>query len=420
MHGNAWGRFADGRATPDPSVARLHAAEQAERLDAQPEAQTQYGFLIDAGVSAAALAFAEMEARRAGSPTHDVLFSAGFISPPAYAAALARSLDIAVTDWEAQLKVDPSVEIDEAEGIEVPARLGGRPCRLLCAEHGSPVTVSGRVTALKARGLTPVLCSRFRFDALMEEIQQSRRLYNAVQRLYHQQPSASAAKPVCYWQVAAAAIVFGLVVGGLSVAPDATLAAVCAVIALPFLCVTLLRIAALGEVIVRPRNAGRRHRREQSFGLGPWPLPVYSVLVPLFREANVLPGLVRSLQGLAYPKTRLEILLVLEAADLETQAAVAAMPLPGHFRTVLVPDHPPRTKPKALNYALEFARGEYIVVYDAEDRPEPDQLLRALELFRRGSPLLGCVQAQLNIYNPRSSWFSRGILAQTPQEVNPC
>ena len=47
------------------------------------------------------------------------------------------------------------------------------------------------------------------------------------------------------------------------------------------------------------------------------------------------------------------------------------------------------------------------MVYDAEDRPEPDQLLRALELFRRGSPLLGCVQAQLNIYNPRSSWFSR-------------
>ena len=136
-------------------------------------------------------------------------------------------------------------------------------------------------------------------------------------------------------------------------------------------------------------------------------MPVYSVLVPLFHEANVLSGLVRSLRALDYPPAKLEILLILEAADIDTQAAVLALRLPRNFRTIVVPDKPPRTKPKALNYALQFTRGDYIVVYDAEDRPQADQLLRALETFRRNPPDLGCVQAQLNIYNPRASWFTR-------------
>ncbi len=130
-------------------------------------------------------------------------------------------------------------------------------------------------------------------------------------------------------------------------------------------------------------------------------------------------GLVNALQAFDYPAPKLEIFLILEAADLETQAAVLSLDLPPHFRTILVPDHAPRTKPKALNYALQFACGEFVVVYDAEDRPQPDQLRRALDVFRQGSPQLGCVQAQLNIYNPRASWFTRGIMAQTPLEINP-
>ena len=55
----------------------------------------------------------------------------------------------------------------------------------------------------------------------------------------------------------------------------------------------------------------------------------------------------------------------------------------------------------------------------SEDRPQPDQLRRAGEVFRHAPPELGCLQAQLNIYNPRQSWLTRGIMAQTPQEVNP-
>ena len=95
------------------------------------------------------------------------------------------------------------------------------------------------------------------------------------------------------------------------------------------------------------------------------------MLVPLFRETKVLPGLIQSLRELDYPPAKLEIMLVVEAIDLEIQAALQALDLPGSFRTLVVPDQEPRTKPKALNYALQFARGDFVVVYDAEDRPQP-------------------------------------------------
>ena len=72
-----------------------------------------------------------------------------------------------------------------------------------------------------------------------------------------------------------------------------------------------------------------------------------------------------------------------------------------------MPDLVPRTKPKAMNYALPLARGEYLAIYDAEDRPERDQLRRAVHAFRQGPPNLAVVQARLNIYNIADNWLTR-------------
>jgi glycosyltransferase XagB len=123
--------------------------------------------------------------------------------------------------------------------------------------------------------------------------------------------------------------------------------------------------------------------------------------------------------ALDYPSAKLEVLLVLEAADTETREALAQFDLPGNIRPVVVPGKGPRTKPKALNYALELVRSPYVVVYDAEDIPEPHQLRRALTAFAEGGPKVACVQARLGIHNTRQGWLPRGIMAQTPLEVNP-
>jgi cellulose synthase/poly-beta-1,6-N-acetylglucosamine synthase-like glycosyltransferase len=99
--------------------------------------------------------------------------------------------------------------------------------------------------------------------------------------------------------------------------------------------------------------------------------------------------------------------LVLEADDHETIGAAKALGLEGIFEIVLVPPSHPRTKPKACNYALRLARGEYLVIYDAEDKPEPDQLKKAIVSFRKSPPNTVCLQARLNFYNDKENWLTR-------------
>jgi hypothetical protein len=154
--------------------------------------------------------------------------------------------------------------------------------------------------------------------------------------------------------------------------------------ALPFLCVTLLRLVALRQ-IVAGRGAGARGSGEDAARIADHALPVYTVLVPLLREGNVLPDLVQSLHALDYPAAKLDVLLILETDDTETQAALLTVDLPGNFRSITVPALAPQTKPKALNYALQFARGDFVVVYDAEDRPARAAAPGAADFSRGGA-----------------------------------
>jgi len=136
-------------------------------------------------------------------------------------------------------------------------------------------------------------------------------------------------------------------------------------------------------------------------------LPVYTVLVPMYKEAKVLPLLTKALKGLDYPASKLEVKLVLEEDDTETIEAAKALRLPGTFEIVRVPPSQPKTKPKACNYALQFSRGEFVTIYDAEDQPEPDQLKKAVLAFRNGDPQLACVQGRLNYFNRSENWLTR-------------
>ncbi|MCE0506682.1 MULTISPECIES: glycosyltransferase family 2 protein [unclassified Roseivivax] len=136
-------------------------------------------------------------------------------------------------------------------------------------------------------------------------------------------------------------------------------------------------------------------------------LPVYTVLVPMFREPEVLPILTAALRKLDYPLAKLDIKIVLEETDDETIAAARALELEGVFEIVEVPQSHPQTKPKACNYALQYARGDFLVIYDAEDKPEPDQLKKVLAAFRQRPENTACIQCRLNYYNARENWLTR-------------
>ncbi|MFN0190514.1 MAG: glycosyltransferase [Aestuariivirga sp.] len=136
-------------------------------------------------------------------------------------------------------------------------------------------------------------------------------------------------------------------------------------------------------------------------------LPFYTILVPLFRETSVLEQLLSALVSLRYPAEKLDVKLILEEDDWNMRRAVAAFDLPSQFDVVVVPRGHPQTKPRALNFALHFAKGELLTIYDAEDVPEPDQLLVAVEAFAKAGPELACLQASLAFHNPNENWLTR-------------
>jgi len=140
-------------------------------------------------------------------------------------------------------------------------------------------------------------------------------------------------------------------------------------------------------------------------------LPVYTVLLPVYQEPEIVLNLLEGVGRIDYPQDKLEILVLVEEDDLDTQFALRGMPISG-VRVVIVPDSLPKTKPKACNYGMSLPglRGEMITIYDAEDIPDPLQLRRAVVAFRRAPNDIGCMQARLGYFNESQNlltrWFS--------------
>ncbi|GAC1471139.1 MAG: hypothetical protein PVS3B3_16930 [Ktedonobacteraceae bacterium] len=135
--------------------------------------------------------------------------------------------------------------------------------------------------------------------------------------------------------------------------------------------------------------------------------PNYTILCPLYKEARVVPQFVKAMQALDYPVNKLQVLFLTEEDDKETREAIWELQLPPHFKVVTVPDGKPRTKPRACNFGLLITTGPYVVIYDAEDVPDPLQLKKAILTFANHGPSLACVQAKLNFYNPQQNLLTR-------------
>lgn len=135
-------------------------------------------------------------------------------------------------------------------------------------------------------------------------------------------------------------------------------------------------------------------------------LPAYTVLVPLYREEKIIEDLIGYLKQIDWPKHKLQILLLIEKNDTITYEKILQIKLEPHFEVIIVPHGTPQTKPRALNVGLSFATGEYIVIYDAEDRPDPMQLKKAYKVFASNPQKVGCIQSKLAIDNFSDSWLS--------------
>jgi cellulose synthase/poly-beta-1,6-N-acetylglucosamine synthase-like glycosyltransferase len=215
-------------------------------------------------------------------------------------------------------------------------------------------------------------------------------------------PARSAKRTVTRAQVIIGATLLASLIAGLALAPATTTQALRAIAYALFTAAIALRLVAAASLKPPPSRLA-----------APSGWPTYSVLCPIYREANVVADLVAALDAFDYPRGALDIKLLVEGDDPDTIAAAThAAAGKTHIEIVVVPPAQPRTKPKALQAGLARARGEFLVIYDAEDRPHPQQLRAALAAFEDGGSSLACVQAPLVVDNSARAWIARQFAAE--------
>ena len=136
-------------------------------------------------------------------------------------------------------------------------------------------------------------------------------------------------------------------------------------------------------------------------------LPVYTILLPVYKEDKLIKKLIWNLQSIDYPREKLDVKLLIEEDDEKTLNAVRGLDFPSVFEVIIVPYHMPKTKPKACNYGLHFAQGKYLTIYDAEDIPDTDQLKKVVTLFNKLPDQYICVQSALNYFNRNENFLTR-------------
>ena len=369
--------------------------------------RSTYSFLLAHQAGAALLTTDDLEeaartARDLGVSIRKVLIGEGRLRAEDYVAALASSLGIAFMADPAAAGLLAGDDPNNLQQAWAEGMVDGHNTVVLDATLIAPSDLPHLAHRLSARGLDVRLSTPAGLRACTLASAGPALLRHAVLGVARSDPDASARAGSWLWQALALAAIAGafiglVVIGGLSAQWLLTLLG-----ALPFVLTVALRTAALlmHQLPPKPRLSPAPVGEDRA-------LPTYTLLVPLFREAKVLPDLVNALRQLDYPPAKLDIKLILESVDAETIAAARALDLLPPFEIVIVPDRQPRTKPKALNYALALARGDYVCVFDAEDRPDPGQLREAWRLFSHENDDLGCAQGRLTIDNERAGWLSR-------------
>jgi len=128
-----------------------------------------------------------------------------------------------------------------------------------------------------------------------------------------------------------------------------------------------------------------RHSRKRPHPLARFDeLPVVTVQLPVFNEMHVVDRLLGAVSNLDYPKDKLQIQLLDDSTD-ETvdicREGIAALKARGFDA-----EHVHRTdrtgfKAGALENGTRFAKGEYLLILDADFVPNPDLLQKTIHYF---------------------------------------
>src|SRR3984885_12407633 len=228
---------------------------------------------------------------------------------------------------------------------------------------------------------------------------------SAVFELLNRDPANSAFTTFSSGQLISLFLLLGIVVSGLVESFKFTSILINVIISVFFLVAILFKLflALVGSRFELHQAVTRDELREMHNE----DLPIYTILLPVYKEDKLIKKLIWNLQSLDYPREKLDIKLLIEEDDDKTLNAVRNLDFPAIFEVVVVPFHMPKTKPKACNYGLYFSRGEYLTIYDAEDIPDTDQLKKVVKLFNKLPTHFICVQCALNYFNRNENFLTR-------------
>jgi glycosyltransferase XagB len=382
--------------TPEARRARMQMAQML----------TRSGLITDDQLQRAMLEYS-----RTGDPLGDILVSHEAITEDVLVAALSEMYQmqrVGLSEFAPDMEVARRLPEPIAQAFQVVPVAATEDLVLLAVARPLDAEQAGEVEEALGSPFRQLLANRTELDQLIQHVHSRHYAEVSTRLLMETRPEESAHIVVSGGQKATFVLVAIVVVVCGVIWPMSTVIGVIAACSLLYLVVSFykfrLTLRALGthlETDVTDEEIAALDERH---------LPMYTILVPLYKEAAIVPRLVRDINALDYPRTRLDVKLLCEEDDQETVAKIRAMELPPHFHLVVVPDSQPKTKPKACNYGLQLATGSYCVIFDAEDRPDPDQLKKAVIAFGRVADNVVCVQAKLNHFNQDqnllTAWFA--------------
>ncbi len=346
--------------------------------------------------------------KQTGSRIGEILYYEGLIAESDLAAALADQLRVPLVDLDG---VQPSSEaletVPEAlqrEGRCIPLEVDDEALYIAITDPLDDETYEAirEITDLRIRSY---MVTRSDLDGLLRRIHLEEHVRAARTELLTRFPEDCANRVLSGGQRAFFITFLVLVAAGFVLSPLNT------GIFLVGLCVLIYLLASLYKFKLFYDSFGRRQEfdftPEEVAQIDDRDVPRYTILVPLFREAAVVPRLTENLTRLDYPKAKLEILLLCEEEDDTTIDAILDANLPPYFQLLVVPDSQPKTKPKACNYGIQQATGKFVVIFDAEDQPDPDQLKKVLLSWERSEDNVVCVQCKLNYFNTEQNLLTR-------------
>ncbi|WP_051551465.1 glycosyltransferase [Nocardioides sp. URHA0020] len=352
-----------------------------------------------------------IEYSRTGDPLGDILVAHEAISEDVLVAALSEMYQmqrVGLADFVPDLEVARRLPEHLAQRLQAVPVAATQDLVLLATAR--PLDPDQALAVEEALGspFRQLLANRTELDQLIQRVHSEQYAQISTVSLMESQPEASAHVVFTGSQKALAVCAgIGLLLCGI-VWPMGTLVGLVAGCSLIYLLVSCYKLQltfrALGTHLETDVTD------EDVLGLDERTLPVYTILVPLYKEAGIVRRLVRGINELDWPRTRLDVKLLCEEDDDETIAMIKSLNLPPHFHLVVVPDSQPKTKPKACNYGLQLATGSFCVIFDAEDRPDPDELKKAYLAFQHVAPNVACIQAKLNHFNQDqnllTAWFA--------------